>query len=118
MKHGKRKTRLNFNIHPQVAFEGRWTRNTHPRNYPQDVWGTRFSNIIGASHRRRGSFWQEGDFASDGLKELARSGITKSLESELKENVSINQPHDTHSLYFETARFQADVDKVYISLFS
>ncbi|KAG5866745.1 hypothetical protein JTB14_002246 [Gonioctena quinquepunctata] len=68
----------------EVAFEGRWTRNTHPKGYPSDVWSTKFSDIIGISHERGNAFWSEGMLASDGLKDLADTGTTNTLESELK----------------------------------
>ncbi|CAH1113577.1 unnamed protein product [Psylliodes chrysocephalus] len=68
----------------EMAFEGRWTRNTHPRNYPSNIWSTKFSDIIGASHRKYHSFWNEQDYASEGLKDLAETGRTQRLESEIK----------------------------------
>ncbi|XP_057653366.1 spondin-1-like [Diorhabda carinulata] len=68
----------------EIAFEGRWTRNTHPRNFPSDVWSTKFSDIIGASHRKSHSFWNEQQLASEGLKELAETGSTYTVESEIK----------------------------------
>lgn len=73
----------------EVAFEGMWTRNTHPKDFPSDVWSTKFSDVVGTSHKQDNAFWQYGGIASDGLKELAETGNTKSLESELKESVRI-----------------------------
>lgn len=72
----------------QIAFEGKWIRNTHPRNYPSDWWSVKFSDIIGASHHSSYSFWDEQTIATDGMKELAETGNTTGLESEIKENVS------------------------------
>lgn len=74
----------------EVAFEGLWTRNTHPKDFPSDVWSTRFSDVIGASHKLNSAFWYYGNIASDGLKELAEDGSTRLLESELKDMVSDN----------------------------
>lgn len=71
----------------QVAFEGKWTRNTHPRNYPSDWWSTKFSDIIGTSHNTHYAFWNEQDYASDGMKIMAETGNTTELESEIKKNV-------------------------------
>lgn len=34
----------------EFAFEGLWTRNTHPKHFPTNIWTTKFSDIIGASH--------------------------------------------------------------------
>lgn len=71
----------------QLAFEGKWTRNTHPRYFPIDHWNTKISDVIGASHEWNHSFWEYQSLATDGLKELAETGETKTLESELKNNV-------------------------------
>lgn len=71
----------------EVAFEGLWTRNTHPKDFPSDVWSTKFSDVVGASHKLNNAFWQYGGIASEGLRELAETGVTKLMESELKESV-------------------------------
>uniref|UniRef100_A0A6P7GNG6 Spondin-1 n=1 Tax=Diabrotica virgifera virgifera TaxID=50390 RepID=A0A6P7GNG6_DIAVI len=109
----------------EVAFEGRWTRNTHPRNYPSDIWTTKFSDIIGASHRKYHSFWNEQDYASEGLKELAESGRTQSVEDEIKEMGSnirtiikargLQHPNITESSY---SVFRVDSNNHLVSLAS
>ncbi|XP_018567979.1 spondin-1 [Anoplophora glabripennis] len=68
----------------ELAFEGKWTRNTHPRHFPIDQWNTKFSDVIGASHQLYHAFWKYEATATDGLKELAQTGEIKTLESELK----------------------------------
>ncbi|KAJ8946059.1 hypothetical protein NQ318_009184, partial [Aromia moschata] len=70
----------------EVAFEGKWTRNTHPRHFPSDQWATKFSDIVGASHQLYHAFWSYENYATEGLKELADTGVTKTLEAELKNN--------------------------------
>lgn len=67
----------------EMAFQGNWIRNNHPKDFPEDVWSTRFSDLIGASHKKGSQFWEDGMAPSDGLKELASNGTTKLLESEL-----------------------------------
>lgn len=74
----------------QVTFEGLWSRNTHPKDFPTNGRITRFSDIIGASHTVNYSFWNYGDYASEGLQQLAEFGNTRLLESELKAKVTLN----------------------------
>lgn len=71
----------------QLTFEGKWSRHTHPKDFPANSWRTRFSDIIGASHTIDYRFWNYGEFASAGLKEVAEHGSTRTLESELKDKV-------------------------------
>ncbi|KAF5286620.1 hypothetical protein FQA39_LY16228 [Lamprigera yunnana] len=68
----------------EVTFEGLWSRNTHPKDFPSDVWRTRFSDVIGASHTTEYYFWNYGEGASEGLREVAENASTRTLESELK----------------------------------
>uniref|UniRef100_A0A1Y1JWI6 Spondin-1 n=1 Tax=Photinus pyralis TaxID=7054 RepID=A0A1Y1JWI6_PHOPY len=68
----------------EVTFEGLWSRNTHPKDFPSDVWRTRFSDVIGASHTTDYHFWNYGELSSDGLREVAENASTRTLESELK----------------------------------
>lgn len=69
----------------ELTFEGKWSRHTHPKDFPANSWRTRFSDIIGASHTIDYRFWRYGELASDGLKAVAEHGTTRDLESELKE---------------------------------
>ncbi|XP_037024402.1 spondin-1-like isoform X1 [Bradysia coprophila] len=68
----------------ELTFEGLWSRNTHPKDFPSNVFNTKFSDIIGASHTASYRFWKYGQTASDGLMQVAEHGSTKELESELK----------------------------------
>ena len=68
-------------------FEGLWSRQTHPRDYPANEWLTHFSDIIGASHSADYRVWEYGGIASDGLRQVAEWGSTQALESELKSEV-------------------------------
>lgn len=69
----------------KLTFEGKWSRHTHPKDFPANSWRTRFSDIIGASHTIDYRFWQYGELASEGLREVAEHGSTRTLESELKD---------------------------------
>lgn len=68
----------------EVTFEGLWSRQTHPKDFPANEWLTHFSDIIGASHSDDYRVWDYGGYASDGLRQVAEWGSTRTLESELK----------------------------------
>ncbi|XP_061706106.1 spondin-1-like [Cydia pomonella] len=68
----------------EVTFEGLWSRNTHPREFPPEGARAHFSDVIGASHTAQYRVWQEGRVASAGLRRLAEDGATTALEKELK----------------------------------
>ncbi|XP_046394012.1 spondin-1-like isoform X2 [Ischnura elegans] len=68
----------------EVTFEGLWSRHTHPKDFPNNGWLTRFSDVIGASHTADYRFWEYGGMASEGLRNVAEKGSTRKLESELK----------------------------------
>ncbi|XP_076294317.1 spondin-1 isoform X3 [Lasioglossum baleicum] len=69
----------------EVTFEGLWSRNTHPKDFPNKGWLIRFSDVIGASHTVDYRFWRYNGEASVGLRQVAELGSTRKLESELKE---------------------------------
>lgn len=68
----------------EVTFESLWSRHTHPKDFPTNGTPTRFSDVIGASHSADYQFWNYGNFASEGLRQVAERGATRMLESELK----------------------------------
>ncbi|XP_008467534.1 spondin-1-like [Diaphorina citri] len=82
----------------EMAFEGLWSRYTHPRDFPRDSWLTRFSDIIGASHTNIYTFWKLGGIASEGLRQVAERGSTRTLEAELKA-----QKYRTHGNLIDAA---------------
>lgn len=69
----------------ELVFEGLWSRYTHPDDFPENYWLARFSDIIGASHSNDFRMWQQNSLATEGVKELAETGSTRKLESELKQ---------------------------------
>ncbi|XP_028047535.2 spondin-1 isoform X2 [Monomorium pharaonis] len=69
----------------EVTFEGLWSRNTHPKDFPSKGWLIRFSDVIGASHTGDYRFWRYNGMASVGLRQVAELGATRKLESELKD---------------------------------
>lgn len=69
----------------ELVFEGLWSRYTHPDEFPENYWQANFGDIIGASHSNEFRMWQSDSYSSAGVKELAETGSTKRLESELKQ---------------------------------
>lgn len=66
------------------VFEGIWSNETHPKDFPFAVWLTHFSDVIGASHDTDFSFWGENHIATDGFRSLAEWGSPRALEQELR----------------------------------
>lgn len=73
-----------FHFFFQFVFEGIWSNETHPRDYPFAIWLTHFSDVIGASHDANFSFWGENHIATDGFRSLAEWGSVRALEFELR----------------------------------
>jgi len=69
----------------EVTFEGLWSVESHPKNFPVNSWLLHFSDIIGASHSADFfRVWEYGGYASKGLEQVAKWGSPRVLESELK----------------------------------
>lgn len=66
------------------VFEGIWSNETHPKDFPFAVWLTHFSDVVGASHDTEFSFWGENHIATDGFRSLAEWGSPRALEQELR----------------------------------
>ncbi|CAK1540723.1 unnamed protein product [Leptosia nina] len=71
----------------EITFTGVWSRNTHPRFYPQNDWTPRYSDLVGASHAADFILWAPGSLASEGFKDLAEYANTSRLEQEIREKV-------------------------------
>ncbi|XP_023341710.1 spondin-1 [Eurytemora carolleeae] len=68
----------------EVMFEGLWSKETHPKDFPLSEWLLHFSDVIGASHSIDYRVWEAGGLASKGLTQVAKWGSPRVLESELK----------------------------------
>jgi len=75
-------------LNTQVMFEGLWSAQTHPKDFPTNLWLTHFSDVIGASHTPSFVVWGEGHKATDGLRQLAEWGSPMTMEAELQRKVS------------------------------
>ncbi|XP_014208729.1 spondin-1-like isoform X2 [Copidosoma floridanum] len=70
----------------ELAFEGLWSRYTHPKHFPRREWVAVFPTVLGVSHSPGYNFWRSYEPASRGLEKFALTGDTVHLESELKSN--------------------------------
>jgi hypothetical protein len=69
-----------------VVFKSRWTKSTHPVEYPEQgvVTGAHFSGIIGASHSSSYSIFGEGTMPTPGLEKLSEEGKHTPLDEEIR----------------------------------
>ncbi|KAL0881151.1 hypothetical protein ABMA27_002269 [Loxostege sticticalis] len=67
----------------EISFTGIWSRNTHPRYYPENDWVPRYSDLVGASHTADFILWSPGTAATDGLRQLAEHANSSKLEEEI-----------------------------------
>ncbi|KAH8297458.1 hypothetical protein KR044_012087 [Drosophila immigrans] len=70
----------------ELTFEGVWSRNLHPREFPTRAWETRFCELVGAAHSSDYRFWESGALASEGVKQYAEHGSSELLEREFSLN--------------------------------
>ncbi|EDW60568.1 spondin-1 [Drosophila virilis] len=70
----------------EIILERKWARNTHAKDFPAEAWRTRLGEIIGASHSYSYRYWAYGGRASQGMRELAEHGATRTLEQEIRDN--------------------------------
>ncbi|MFK7804131.1 MAG: spondin domain-containing protein [Anaerolineae bacterium] len=66
----------------QIVFEASWD--------PADVPNPHFSGLIGASHNSSTSFWKTGELATDGIENMAETGGTSTLRSEINADTNAN----------------------------
>ena len=62
-----------------------WSSSTHPVQYPA---GAHFSGIVGASHNQSYTLFQLGQIASAGVQQVAETGGSSTLRSELESKKS------------------------------
>ncbi len=64
----------------QVSFTSTWSAATHPQDFPANP---HFSGLIGATHNNNVTFWEAGELASAGIKNMAETGSKAPLTSEI-----------------------------------
>jgi hypothetical protein len=65
----------------RVTFESTWSRTSHPTDFPETA---HYSGLIGGTHRADVVFWQEGGFASEGIRQMAERGRKSPLDTEVQ----------------------------------
>jgi Spondin_N len=73
------------NVRYRVTFEGLWSQQTHPQDYPGNP---HFSPLVGATHHAGVRFWYDGGIASDGIKRMAEQGFTSPLDAHINDAIA------------------------------
>lgn len=63
-----------------VSFSSEWNSADFPTNFPSEP---NFSGLIGATHNNQVKFWEPGQLASIGIKQMAESGYKLVLLAEI-----------------------------------
>ena len=69
----------------RVTFNATWSAQTHPDNFPPNP---HFSGLIGGTHNSSVSFWEPGQLASLGIKNMAELGTKSALRSEVNQAIT------------------------------
>lgn len=70
----------------RLTFTSTWSAQTHPIQFPGA--SAHYSPLIGATHRSTASFWQPGMLASPGIKNMAETGSTSPLSTEIQAQIT------------------------------
>ncbi len=68
-----------------VTFKGNWSAANHPTNFPG---GNHFSSAVGMVHKPGVTFFEEGELASLGIKDMAEQGQNGPISTEIGTLVS------------------------------
>ena len=68
----------------RVTFDATWSASSHPSNFPPNP---HFSPLIGATHLENTRFWETGNTASNGIKNMAETGSTSPLDREIQRSI-------------------------------
>jgi len=63
-----------------LTFTSTWSNTTHPVDFPANA---HFSGLVGANHNLDVVFWEEGQPASKGIKDMAERGLKDPLIEEV-----------------------------------
>jgi hypothetical protein len=68
-----------------VRFDATWTSSSHPIDYPANA---HWSSLVGGTHDGSVQFWQVGQLASAGIRDMAERGLTAPLASEVQAQIT------------------------------
>ena len=66
----------------KVTFTGLWTAADFPTGFPGS--GAHFTTLVGGTHNNQVIFWEPGQPATQGIENMAESGSTGALSSEVE----------------------------------
>lgn len=69
----------------QVTFESTWSASTHPTDYPSNA---HYSPLVGTTHNSSYTMWASGAAASAGVKLVAETGGTSTMNEEIEAQVT------------------------------
>ncbi len=69
----------------RVTFNATWSAQTHPQDFPPNP---HFSGLIGGSHNTNVTFWEPGQLASQGIKNMAELGQKAALRAEVNQAIT------------------------------
>ena len=70
-----------------VRFNNTWSAETHPNTF---LSSAHMSPLVAVSHSMQGDVFSSGSLATDGVEEMAETGATGILESELNSNSNVH----------------------------
>jgi hypothetical protein len=76
---------LELNARYRLTFNATWSALTHPTEFPANA---HFSGLIGMTHNGNTMLFENGEVASDGIKNMAETGSKNPLESEIQNFIS------------------------------
>ncbi len=76
----------------KIEFISNWSSTTHPNNYPSGA--AHWSRLIGTTHTEVGSFLGLGKIATDGVEEVAETGGTTTITSEINSLISAGTAYE------------------------
>ena len=84
-----------------LSFYGMWSATTHPNAYPKNG---HFSPLVGCSHNKFYTMWDEGMTASKGVKDVAELGrlLCSTLKLHEKHNFSPGRCLPSYGLHYIT----------------
>lgn len=78
----------------EVNFMFDWNSTDFPSEYPSSA---HFSPLVGWVHEKDHPYFKEGEFASSGIEQMAETGSTTTLVSELEALINQNEGLATHT---------------------
>jgi len=75
-----------------VTFTMHWNSTNFPKDYP--AGSAHFSKLIGWSHQTSSTFFKVGTEASPGIKDMAETGETGTLKTELEDKIAADEGFD------------------------